>query len=217
MNGIWFGIPRHGKIAQPAAAAGVCCGAGDRRPLSAVGSDPGVLFRLSGPGLESADGICRPIVAGPCALSRARRLHGDRALDPVRHRAVAWRICRHSGRHRGRAVDRLAWLAICDRRRLFRAADDRVRRIHPDRLRQLAGHRRRRRPVSAGQRRGRRQVVESRRRAAAILLPVARACCCGHRAGRATAAVARSATAGWRCARIRRRRRRSESTSSAPA
>src|SRR6185437_14955668 len=51
-----------------------------------------------------------------------------------------------------------------------RAADDRVRRIHPDRLRPSADHRRRRRAVPARQRRGRRRMVEPRRRTAAVLL-----------------------------------------------
>ena len=117
----------------------------------------------------------------------------------------------------GRTVDRLARLAICHRGRLFRAADDRVCRIHPDRLRPSGSHRRRRRTVSAGQWRSRGQMVESRRRTAAVLLSVAGAGYRGHHPGRAAAPVSARLPLARRSRGSASGAGGRESTSSAPA
>ena len=57
-----------------------------RQRLPAHRSDPHSLLRLRGAGLEHHDGLCRPAVARPRALCRARRLHGGGALRAFRHR-----------------------------------------------------------------------------------------------------------------------------------
>ena len=158
------GTPRMiGAVARHAACAGACSPAcslalllaaplvADRYLLSVL-----ILifyFAYVGQAWNLMMGFAGPALARPRALCRARRLCGGAAVGLFRDRAVARRVRRDRGRGAGGRGDRLARLSLRHRGRLFRAADHRVRRIHPHRVRSHRRRRRRRRAVSALRRR----------------------------------------------------------------
>src|SRR5215471_5807412 len=160
-----------------------------RRPLPDLGADADSLFRLCRPGLEPDDGICRPIVAWSRALCRARCLCRGVALGRFRRRTVARRVCGGPGRGELRRVHRLAWLPFWRRGCVFRAAHDRLRRIHPDRLRSSRLRRRVRgsfHPIPGA---ATRRVVEPAGRSDPVLLHCPPARGVGRVAGRAADAI----------------------------